>query len=104
MSGRKVVTLDEIRATVNEMKRRAPGGVDGGGDGPHNPAMEARVARLEDDFRALKTDLSAIRTDVSYLRGRIESLPTTWQMIATVIGGNISIAAVIFAALKAIGH
>jgi hypothetical protein len=66
--------------------------------------MEARIARLEDDFRALKTDLSAIRTDMSYLRGRIESLPTTWRMVTVVIGGNVPVAAVIFAAIKAIGH
>ena len=66
--------------------------------------METRITRLEDDFRSLKADLSAIRTDVSYLRGRIESLPTTWQLITAVIGGNVSVAAVIFAALKAIGH
>ena len=75
-----------------------------GGDGPHDPSMEARVARLEEDVRGMRADISATRSDTSYIRGRLESLPTTWQMVATVLGGNVALASLLFAAVKLLGH
>jgi len=75
-----------------------------GGDGPHDPSVEARLARLEEDFRAIRADTSATRADVAYIRGRLESLPTTWQMIGTALAGNIGLAGVLFAAVKLFAH
>ena len=75
-----------------------------GGDGPHDPTMEARLARLESDFAAMRADLSATRSDTSYIRGRVEGLPTTWQMVGTIMAGNIGLAGVLLAAVKLFGH
>jgi hypothetical protein len=66
--------------------------------------MEARLARLESDFQAMRADLSATRADTSYIRGRLESLPTTWQMVGTVLAGNIALAGVLFSAARLFGH
>lgn len=76
----------------------------GDGGGPHDPNMEARLTRLEAVIEGMRSDMSATRSDTSYMRGRIESLPTTWSMIATVIGGNIALAGVIFAIARFFGR
>jgi hypothetical protein len=75
-----------------------------GGGGPHHPDMEMRVARLEEDMRAVRTDLSAMRADTSYIRGRVESLPTTWSMIGTMIAGNVALVGLLVAAARRFGH
>jgi len=69
-----------------------------GGSGPHDPGMDARVARLEDDMkevkadlRTVKTDLAAIRADLGYLKGRMENLPTTWVMLTTLMGSQAAL-------------
>jgi hypothetical protein len=74
------------------------------GGGPHDPGMEARIARLEEDFRAMRADVSATRADVSYIRGRLETLPTTWQMIATVLGGFVALVGAVLGAVRLFGH
>ncbi len=76
----------------------------GAGEGPHDPGMEARIARFEEDFRAMRADVSATRADVSYIRGRLETLPTTWQMIATVLGGFVALVGAVLGAVKLFGH
>jgi hypothetical protein len=48
--------------------------------------MEPRVARLEDEMREIKSDLKAMRADLAWVKGRMEALPTTWQMITLVFG------------------
>ncbi len=75
-----------------------------GGGGPHDPDMEGRLTRLEADFHAMRSDLSATRATCEYIRGRLESLPTTWQMVGTVLAGNAALAGVLFAAVKLLGH
>jgi hypothetical protein len=72
----------------------------GAGSGPHDPDVNARLARLEDEFRMMRSDLSATRATCEYIRGRLESLPTTWQMVSTVLAGNVGLAGVLFAAVK----
>lgn len=76
----------------------------GGGNGPDDPGMEARLSRLEADFQAMRADLSAIRADTAYTKGRVEGLPSTWQMIWAILGCNIALAGVIFAAAKLLAH
>ena len=76
----------------------------GGGSGPHDPGMEMRVGRLEEDMRAMRTDLSAMRSDTAYIRGRVESLPTTWSMIGTMIAGNVALVGLLVAAARLFGH
>jgi hypothetical protein len=75
-----------------------------GGSGPYDPSMEARITRLEEDFKAMRTDLSATRSDTAYIRGRLESLPTTWHMVGTILAGNIGLAGALLAAVKLFGH
>ena len=52
----------------------------------------------------MRADVSATRSDVSYIRGRLETLPTTWQMIATVLGGFVALVGAILASVKLFGH
>jgi hypothetical protein len=65
-----------------------------------DPALELRVSRLEAALDSIRADLSATRADASYIRGRLESLPSTWQMIGTMIAGNVTLVALIFVVLK----
>ena len=61
------------------------------------------MARLEEDFRGMRADLSATRATCEYIRRRLESLPTTWQMVGTALAGNAGLAGVLFAAVKLFG-
>lgn len=65
--------------------------------------METRLAKLEDDVRAMRSEMSGLRSDTSYIRGRLESLPSTWQMVGTVLAGNIGLAGVLLAAIRLMG-
>jgi len=66
--------------------------------------MEARLARLESDMTAMRADLGATRATCEYIRGRLESLPTTWQMVGTILAGNVALAGMLLAAAKLIMH
>ena len=48
--------------------------------------LEPQVAVLEKDMSEIKTDLKAMRSDVSYIKGRLDSMPTTVQLLMFVIG------------------
>ncbi|MEO8714596.1 MAG: hypothetical protein ABI369_06260 [Acetobacteraceae bacterium] len=91
------------------------GGVDGGSAGPHDPAMEIRVAHPEEDFRDIKgilrdmdaridARMRAIEVGIAELRGRIQNLPTAWLMLTAIIGGQITLAGLLFAALRFGSH
>jgi len=75
-----------------------------GRSGPHDPGIEVRVARLEEDMRAVRTDLGAMQADMSCIRGRVESLPTTWVMIGTMSAGNVALVGLLVAAARLFGH
>ena len=69
--------------------------------------MNARVTRLEDQFSRIEALLRSIddrvrklEIDAGELKGRISSLPGTWAMIATVLGGQVALAGLLFTALK----
>lgn len=47
--------------------------------------MEARVKRLEDDGKELRQDLKTIMRDLSEIKGRVNAMPTTWQMVGFVV-------------------
>ena len=61
-------------------------------------SMESRQAQFAGDFNA----------KLERLTGRVESLPTTWQMITAIIAGQITFAgvlcAVVFGAARLYGH
>jgi hypothetical protein len=66
--------------------------------------MEGRLTKLEADWQAMRADISATLATCEYIRGRLESLPTTWQMVGTVLAGNVGLAGVLCAAAKVFGH
>lgn len=81
-----------------------------GGSPPHDPGMEARVARLEDQFGRIEVLLRGIddrmrkfEVDAAEMKGRLSGLPSTWALVTTVIGGQITLVGLLFAALKLIG-
>jgi hypothetical protein len=45
-----------------------PAGLEGGGDGPHDGGMEARVAKLEAASEFIRTDIADIKGDIRTLR------------------------------------
>ena len=78
-----------------------------GGGPPHDPGMEARVARLEDQFGRIEALLRGIddrmrkfEIDAAEMKGRLSGLPSTWALVTTVIGGQITLVGLLFAALK----
>lgn len=81
-----------------EPKPPADPPVDGGGSGPHDPGMEARVTKLEAKFEAVlptlatKADLADVKTEFH----KLESSISKWalaSLLALLFGG----AAMIFA-------
>ncbi len=103
---------------------------DRGADGTRDPGMEARVTWVEDQFarveallrgidertRRLEADGAEFRSllrgidervrrveiDLAENKGRLVNLPTTWAMITTVIGGQITLAGLVLIILKAL--
>ncbi len=72
--------------------------------------METRVGRLEEQFeriegllRSLDDRFRRFEVDGAELKGRIASLPSTWAMVTTMIGGQITLAGLVFVILKAFG-
>jgi hypothetical protein len=61
-------------------------------------SMESKQAQFAGDFNA----------KLERLTGRVESLPTTWQMITAIIAGQITFAGVlcaaVFGAARLTGH
>jgi hypothetical protein len=61
-------------------------------------SLEAKLAQFAGDFNA----------KLERLTGRVESLPTTWQMITAIIAGQITFAGVlcaaVFGAARLTGH
>lgn len=94
-----VTNLDEKRATMRALEGvRAKSGIAGGGSGPHDPIMDARVTALEAavmDMRvmlgridertaalATKEDVANVRTDLASKAGR----GTVWAAGITLLG------------------
>ena len=72
--------------------------------------MEKRVTRLEEQFTRIELLLRTIddrvrrfELDGAESKGRIAGLPTTWAMVTTMIGGQITLAGLVFVILKTFG-
>lgn len=61
------------------------GGPRDSGNPPGGDQLEARVRRLEDDVKDIKADLKAVRLDVAEMKGRLNAMPTTWQLTGLII-------------------
>ncbi len=85
-----------------------------GGGPPYDGDMEERVrelqratagirdalARIEAKLDGVEKETNTVRSDLSYLKGKLEGIPSSWQMIATVIGGNIALAGMFYGVLR----
>ncbi len=103
---------------VKAERDRQRGGDDIAADGgpPHHGDMEARVAVLEqlardtkDALAGLRSELAGVkadthqtRIDIAEMRGRISQHPSTWQMVTTIIGGQVALAALLAGAVTLI--
>jgi uncharacterized coiled-coil protein SlyX len=98
-------------------------GTSGGGDGPEMPMLEQRVAALESKLDRMDStiqridvsiakieatlgqmpkmaDFAALKSDVAETKGRLGGLPSTWQLLLSVIATWASGAAIVFTILK----
>ncbi|TPQ45342.1 hypothetical protein C2U72_26865 [Prosthecomicrobium hirschii] len=85
--------------------------------------LEKRVERLENDLREVRTTVSRLETllieiranfanvasrddasksreDMARIQGRLENMPSVWQMITVVLGSQIALAGLLFTAIK----
>lgn len=63
----------------------APSHLSDGGGGGTSDGMEARVKRLEDDFKEIRADLKTLLREVAEIKGKVSSLPTTLQLVGFAI-------------------
>ena len=79
----------------------------GGGDGPEDPMLEQRVARLEDDMRDIKASLrsidarlTSIDISVAEIKGRVSQSPTWIQLLLALIATWGAGAAIVAAVVR----
>lgn len=71
--------------------------------------QESKLAQFAGSFEARQAQFAGeFNAKLERLTGRVESLPTTWQMITAIIAGQITFAgvlcAVVFGAARLYGH
>lgn len=64
---------------------RDDGGLPPSGPGGTSDDMEARVKRLEDDYKELRSDLKTLLVDVAVLKERVSHLPTKGWAVGWII-------------------
>lgn len=81
-----------------------------GGGGPHGPDLDARMTRLEEQYSRIETllrgvddRLRKVETDIAELKGRVANLPSTWAMVTTMLGGQITLAGFLIAIIRIVG-
>jgi uncharacterized coiled-coil protein SlyX len=72
--------------------------------------MDARMTRLEEQYsrietllRGLDDRLRKVESDIAELRGRVANLPSTWAMITTMLGGQVTLAGFLIAIVRIVG-
>ncbi len=73
--------------------------------------MEVRVAHLEEYVRDIKgilrssdSRLTGIEVGIAELRGRMQNLPTAWLMLTAIIGGQMTLVGLLYAAMRFASH
>ena len=92
---RHLKLVESTQNYANSVDARLKGN---GGDGTFD-GMEARVKRLEDDGKELRQDLKTIMRDLSEIKGRVNAMPTTWQMVSFVVALALAIFTIVRIAL-----
>jgi hypothetical protein len=93
--------------------------------GSHDPGVEARVTRLEDQFGRIELLLGgiekrldrledrfdrfdertrALEVGVAEIKGRISMIPGVWQQMTMIVATQATLAGFLFGALKLSGH
>ncbi|MBT9288812.1 hypothetical protein [Prosthecodimorpha staleyi] len=102
----------------------------GSSGGPQDPMLEKRIENLEvevreirnttsrleillteiranlanvatrDDIQNIRTDTAKSREDLARIQGRLENMPSVWQMITVILGSQIALAGLLFTAIK----
>ncbi len=49
---------------------------------------------------ATRTEVAELQRDVAYIKGRLENIPSAWQMITYIMGSQVVLAGLLFTALK----
>lgn len=62
--------------------------------------LEAGQHRLDARMEALAEGQTKLRESVAELRGQVRNLPTTWAMLVAIVGGQVALAGLVFAALR----
>ena len=79
--------------------------LDFGGGGGDSGGMEARVARLEDDFREMKADIKALRGDTNDVKVKLaelgakmdglaklaDKIPTGWTFFGVILSTMVAV-------------
>lgn len=84
--------LDAYRAILAQRQALLGGqGISlvGGGDGPHDPGMETRVASLEADAKDVKGSLQALQISAARIETTINTLATKADI--STLGGRIDV-------------
>ena len=63
-------------------------------------ALEARLARVEAVVEEIRKELQAIRVDLARIEGRLQNIPTTFQLIYMQGGFVLAIFVAAFALLR----
>lgn len=84
--------------------------VDSSGGPPHDSDMEARVAKLEENYSkvlellgrldvaiaAQSKDVSSLKNDIAEIKGKLSHMPTMWSVAGTMLAINAGILALGF--------
>jgi len=83
------VSLELLRRQLQQAK--TPSALKGGGGDGTFDGMEVRVTRLEKQFDKIDGKLDTLVRDVAEMKGRVNAMPTTWQMVGFVVALTVGI-------------
>jgi len=89
------ISLDLLRKQLSEAQERESTRLKSGDGGGTFDGMEARIKRLEEDGKELRQDLKTILRDLAEIKGRVNAMPTTWQMVGFVVALALAIFTII---------
>jgi hypothetical protein len=65
---------------------------------------DARMQRIEAKIDTVIEHLTDMRVELSGLRGRVEMMPSTWQMLIAIVGGQVGLAGLMAAVVFGAAH